>query len=195
MDIRRPGLSEAPAGPIRFTNDDVVKMYASGVLPDDMRIELIDGEIFPMPSEGDLHAYARHEIIEHFMFGVPKTYRVATESSLFLFDNTELRPDLYVFPREMKFDGVRGSDIKLVVELMASSHRRDRDKKRPIYARAGVQELWLIDLDAGITEVCRDPKDGEYAQVVVCEQADVLYPKAFPDLEIKLAQLLRDEGQ
>lgn len=195
MDIRRPGLSEAPAGPIRFTNDDVAKMYASGVLPDEMRIELIDGEIFPMPSEGDLHAYARHEIIEHFMFGVPKTYRVATESSLFLFENTELRPDLYVFPREMKFDEVRGSDTKLVVELMASSHRRDRDKKRPIYARAGVQELWLIDLDAGITEVCRGPRDGEYAHVVVCEKADVLSPKAFPDLQIKLTQLLRGDDQ
>jgi Uma2 family endonuclease len=195
MDIRRrSGFGEAPPQPLRFTNADVAKMYASGVLDEDKRIELIAGEIFEMPSEHGEHAYGRHELLEYLIRTLPADFRVASESSLFLFDDVEVRPDLYVFPRELDFESVRGNDISLIVEVMISSHHRDQTLKLPVYARAEVVEVWLADLANDRLHVYRQPKDGEFRVHIQYGADETVSPGAFPAVSIRLSDMKRPQN-
>jgi Uma2 family endonuclease len=89
----------------------------------------------------------------------------------------------------MKSHDVRGPDVRLAVELAASSHRRDFDLKTPLYEEAGVRELWVLDLDRRIAVVFTQPSSAGYSERVEHRADAVLTPKAFPDISVRLADL------
>ena len=55
------------------------------------------------------------------------------------------------------------ADTLLLIEVADSSLRYDRKVKLPLYARHGVPELWIVDLEGGTVEVCREPRGDGYA--------------------------------
>ena len=59
-----------------------------------------------------------------------------------------MEPDLVIYPRGIKLEEVKGSDILLAIEVAATSLAYDRGLKARLYARHGVNELWVIDADA-----------------------------------------------
>ena len=69
----------------------------------------------------------------------------------------------------------------LLVEVVESSAPYDREVKVPLYARAGIQEVWLVDLAGGCVEVYRNPAGASYAEVLQLRRGDRLAPAAFPD--------------
>lgn len=190
MDARAIEPVDVPARR-RFTNADVVRMIAAGVIGEDESFELLRGEIVPMAPEMDRHGYARAEILRPFIRQLGDDSFVATELSLFLFDDTEVKPDLHVFPKLLISDQVRGSDVLLAVEIASSSHRRDFELKLPLYAESGVSELWILDLDAGRAHVYRDPEGREYRSHVHVGAEEAISPRAFPHITIRLSDLLR----
>jgi Uma2 family endonuclease len=173
----------------RFTNADVDRMVEAGILEADEPMELIKGEIVPMPSEHDLHARARAFLIRAFNRALGDEWFVATEASLFLADDTEFKPDLHVFDATLKSHHVRGSDVKLAVEIAASSHRRDFELKAPIYAEAGVAELWVLDLDRRLAVIFKRPGPEGYRERREFGVDDVLTPVAFPGVSLRLTDL------
>jgi Uma2 family endonuclease len=68
-----------------------------------------------------------------------------------------VRPDLAIYRADVGTNAMSGDDLLLVVEIMKSSRVRDLERKRPVYAAAGVAEAWFIDMDADTLLVCRDP--------------------------------------
>lgn len=192
--MRRSGFGEAPPQPLRFTNADVAKMYASGVLDEDKRVELIAGEIFEMPSEHSDHVYGRSFLLRPFVRALSDEWLVTTEASIFLFEDSEVRPDLCIYPTARPSADVRGDDIALIVEIMVSSHQRDQALKLPVYARAGIIEVWLEDLLNNRLHVYQNPKEGEYLSHVQYGAEDPVSPKAFPEISVCLANLKRPEN-
>ena len=81
-------------------------------------------------------------------------------------------------------------DVRLLVEVADSSLPYDRRTKLPLYARAGVAEAWLIDLDASQLEIHRRPGDGRYDTVHTPRADEPFAPLAFPDLTLTLRDLL-----
>jgi Uma2 family endonuclease len=77
----------------------------------------------------------------------------------------------------------------LVVEVSWSSVGIDRTIKRPLYAAAGVEELWIVNLAGGVIEVCTEPGPGGYASVREVRAGEALAPRAFPDVAIDTREL------
>ncbi len=197
MDGNHISYSPDADGRRRFTNADLAQMVAQGLVDPDDRWELIRGEWFDMPSESFEHMDVRTALNMLFSarLGWPSDYRVNSEGSFFLSQDTELRPDLAIYRAGVGSNEMAGSDLYLVAEVMKSSQRRDRELKRPVYAEAGVPELWLIDLDAGTITVCREPQAGAYRSETTVGAETGISATAFPEITISLAMLRGQTGQ
>jgi Uma2 family endonuclease len=191
MDARARQSTDPPARR-RFTNADVIRMLEAGVIRDDEHFELLRGEIVPMSPEMDRHAYARNFGLRPFIQALDERFFVATEASLFLFDDTEVKPDLHVFPAHLLSDKVRGPDVLLAVEIASTSRHRDFAIKLPLYAEAGVAELWIFDLDEKRTHVFRDPEGQAYRSHHQHGPDEEVRPRAFPHIAVRLSDLLRN---
>jgi Uma2 family endonuclease len=82
------------------------------------------------------------------------------------------------------------ADVLLVVEVASSSVELDRDLKIPMYARAGVPEAWLVDLEFDTVEVHLQPSSAGYATVSVYRPGDVVFPSAFDDVAVPVSEVL-----
>ncbi len=192
MDGNTISYSRRPDGRRYFTNADIARMVTDGLIDPEDRWELIAGEWFDMPSEGFEHWNVRSELFRELTLaiGKGKGARVTSEGSVFFAQDTELRPDILVHREGVSTNHFAGTDILLVVEIMASSQHRDIEIKRPVYASAGVPELWLIDLEAGTVRVCRDPERETYRSEQVFSATEMISPLAFATILVSLAPLL-----
>lgn len=178
----------------RFTVDEYDRMAEVGLLTQCDRVELLDGDIVEMSPIGDRHAsvVARisHVFSEHFgrrciVWGQnPLGLRVVR--SVPQPDVVLLRPrdDFYATGRPGP------NDAFLVIEVMDTSAATDRGVKLPLYARAGVVEMWLVDLGADAIEVYRRPAASGYADARVLRRGDRVTPHAFPDVTVAVDDLL-----
>ena len=176
-----------------FTNADMARMVEAGLIDPDDRWELIRGAWFDMGSEGFEHMDARTNLVQEIILqlGRRNDVKTNTEGSIFLFHDTEVRPDLIIYRADVGTNEMTGEDIFLIIEVMKSSQRRDMQLKRPVYAAAGVPELWLIDLDAARVHVFRQP-DTEaetYGEAVEHGPDASLSPEAFPNVSLSLNDL------
>lgn len=67
-------------------------------------------------------------------------------------------------------------DVLLLVEVADTSAGYDQRVKLPLYARAGIPEVWLVDLEGDRIEVLREPAAGRYRSVRVYRRGDRLTP-------------------
>lgn len=71
-----------------------------------------------------------------------------------------------------------------------SSSNYDRRIKAPLYARHGVPELWIVDLDAGCLRILRAPQQGEYRDVTALTAPGRIDVQAMPGISLDLSALL-----
>lgn len=178
----------------RFTLDDYHRMGEAGILTEDDRVELVEGEIIAMSPAGTVHASVVDRLNMLFAARVVGRAIVRVQNSLTLPDHaSELEPDLQLLrPRPDFYIRRRPlpSEVLLVVEVMDSTVRYDRGVKRPLYARAGLAETWLVALGAGHIEVNRDPHPAGYRTRRIVERGERLAPLAFPDLVVGADDIL-----
>ena len=80
-------------------------------------------------------------------------------------------------------------DLRLLIEVADSSLPYDRRTKFPLYARAGVTEAWLVDLDTGHVEIHREPRGAGYRDVRIPRADETFSPAAFADLALTVRDL------
>src|SRR5439155_17942404 len=83
-------------------------------------------------------------------------------------------------------------DVLLIVEVADSSVVYDRTVKTPLYARAGIREFWLVDLERQQVEVSREPAAGSYHAAQVHGRGDRLAVDALPQIQISVEAILGD---
>ncbi|MBI4660415.1 MAG: Uma2 family endonuclease [Verrucomicrobia bacterium] len=81
-------------------------------------------------------------------------------------------------------------DVFLLIEVAQTSLGYDRDRKLPGYGRAGVSEVWIVNLTGRTIEVYREPHFAGYGSTVALRTGDKVTPLAFPDAGIDVAELL-----
>jgi Uma2 family endonuclease len=147
----------------RFTTDEFEKMAEAGVFSPDARLELIDGEIIEMTPVGGRHVTCVFALDDYFREVVGPGVRVATQNVLRLEDANPW-PDVTLLRRSSVVPGeVPGADAcVLVVEVADSTVLHDRNKKRLLYARAGIPEYWVVDLQQDTVVVHQHPSAGDY---------------------------------
>lgn len=177
----------------RFTVDEYHRMAETGVLREDDRVELIDGEVVVMSPIGTLHAACVDRLNELLIFALARRATVRVQNPVRLDDHSEPQPDLVVARRAEDFYASRcpgPGDTLLTIEVGDSSARFDRNVKAPLYARSGVPEVWLVDLGAGEVQVCRRPTPAGFADVSVKRRGDTLSIEAMPELVLTVDEVL-----
>jgi Uma2 family endonuclease len=177
----------------RFSADEYHRMAETGILGPEQRVELIEGEIVDMAPIGPRHMASLDRLNRFFVSGLGERAIVRVGGSIRLPLDSEPEPDLVVLrPRDdfyvRTFAGPE--DVLLVIEVADTSERYDRQVKVPLYARAGISEVWLVDLVAATITIYREPKATGYAQAIVATGDAELRPLAFPDLALSTARIL-----
>ncbi len=174
-------------------------LAAAGVLAPEERVELVNGQILAMSPVGGPHIALVSRLTMHFA-GLaaqisPRPFDVLVQSPLALGPRDEPEPDLALVrpggsPREVP----QASAALLVVEVAEATLRFDRGPKRTRYARAGVPEVWVVDVVGGTVEVARGPipADGGYAEIRRLGPGDALRVAALPDVPALALALLFD---
>ncbi|MCX7630669.1 MAG: Uma2 family endonuclease [Geminicoccaceae bacterium] len=200
--IAEPEAKErAEAGrpsPHRFSVDDYYNMAEAGILGEDDRVELLDGEIVDMSPIGSEHAGSVNLALAGLVTRLPpRRYLVSVQNPLRLDRFDEPQPDLAVL--RWREDGyARGhpgpADVLLLIEVMQSGRDYDRRVKLPLYARFGIPEVWLVDLSADRLEVHRDPAPEGYRTVAALARGQKLQALLVPELALDAADLLPPSG-
>ncbi len=177
----------------RFTVDDYYKMVENGVLTEDSRVELIDGEIVDMPPIGSGHASSVDRTGDRLRSILGEGPLVRTQQPLRLRPRSEPQPDLAVVRRRDDYYASAHptpADVLLLVEVAESSLAYDRETKGPLYAHAGIAEYWILNLVDRQLEVFRQPTEDGYADMSVLVPGDAVQPLAFPGVSVAVNSLL-----
>lgn len=179
----------------RFTVEEYEQMGRVGILDEDDRVELLDGEIVAMSPIGPKHASTVNRLARLLFGGVGDLATVIVQNPLRLLPRSEPQPDFILArPRRDFYAGSHptAEDVFLVIEVADSTLRKDRTVKVPIYARQGVVEVWLVDLAARAVTIYTDPVDGGYRDVRTVHGDEPLGPQALPQLRLTVSDILGD---
>jgi Uma2 family endonuclease len=168
-------------------------MAEAGILHPDERLELLDGVIVEMSPIGSRHAgctgYLNRWFMEHLAKGVAD---VRIQQPVRLSKRSEPEPDVAVV--RYRDDLYRNAhpepqDVFLLIEVADTTLTFDLNRKLPLYAAAGIPEVWVVDMGGRQVRACREPHGRRYQSVEVVSEGGTLSPAAFPDLVIKVSEL------
>ena len=157
----------------RITVHDYHRLAEIGVLAPDARVELIEGEIIDMAPIGSDHQSIVDQLNRALVLVVGDRAIVRVQGSIRLSQWSEPEPDVVLLnPRSDFYRGefALGTDSLLVIEVSDTTLKYDRDIKVPLYARHGVPEVWVVDVNANALLVYGDLRDGQYERHVVLER-------------------------
>ena len=183
----------AVPAPRLFTVDEYERMAETGILRPDERVELLAGVIYAMAAMGSRHAAGVRDIDDWFHLRLGNRAIVSVQCPIRLGEFGEPEPDIAIL--RLRQDRYREAhpgpaDVLLAIEVSDSSLSFDRGVKLPQYAAAGIPEVWIVDLNRRRVLVYREPRDGRYVQTSIVARGGALSPLAFPDLTLKLADVL-----
>jgi Uma2 family endonuclease len=177
----------------RFTVAEYYCMGEAGILKPDERTELIEGEIIVMPPIGPAHSAGGSRAERTFFRYVGDRAILRSQYPIRLPSDSEPQPDIVLArldPEDYRTAHPRPADILLVVEVSDTTLASDRDAKLPLYARAGIIEVWLMNLPDDRIEVYRDPSPEGYRSITLVPRDGAVTPLAFPDVTIPCSELL-----
>lgn len=176
-----------------FTVDEFHRMAEAGILSEDDRVELIEGEIVEMAPIRMRHAMCVARLVELLTESVRRRAIVWPQNSVILNDGTELQPDVALLRlRHYSEDELApgADDIIFVVEVSDSTLSKDRLVKAPHYARAAIAEFWLINLQESVIEVYATPSSGAYQQMKRVERGASLQVPGLTDIRLNVNDIL-----
>jgi len=167
-------------------------MGEAGVFAPEARLELIEGEIVAMAPIGSPHAGTVKILTRLFVRLAGDLAIVSVQDPLVVGDRSVAQPDLALLkPRSDSYSSSHpnGADVLLVVEVSDTTLRFDLEKKIPLYARAGIAEAWVVDLQARAVRVFRDPGASGYHTNFTALGEAKLGCAALPEVAIAVATL------
>lgn len=178
---------------VPFNVDQYYRMAQSGILAEDDRVELIEGEIIKISPIGVRHASCVNRLNTLFAEMLGRKAIVSVQNPLLLSTYSEPQPDLCLLRPKADFyanEHPSPSDVFLVVEVADTSIGYDRDEKIPLYARAGIAEVWLIDLTQDTVTLYAEPIRGQYRQTREANRGGAVASTIFSDLILDVDTIL-----
>lgn len=176
-----------------FTVEEYHRMAQAGILGEDDRVELIEGEIVEMTPIGSTHAATVKRLNRIFSQRIGGQVLISVQDPIRLGEHSEPQPDLALLQsREDFYTSAHPGpeDVLLLIEVSETSAEYDREVKIPLYARFGIPEVWLVDLEGKAIEVYQNPSYKGYREVQTLSQGARLSPSSFPDLELPAEEIL-----
>lgn len=176
----------------RFTVHEYRQMAEAGVFgEEDKRIELVEGEIVEMSPIGPRHIEALIALTALMFRLLGDRYDVSIQMPVETDPSGEPQPDLTLLSADRAKGRIPGApDSALVVEVSDSSLRYDREVKSPLYARAGVPELWIVNLVDDLVEVSSEPGPAGYGTTIRFGRDQRVDSPTLPDLSFDAETVL-----
>lgn len=169
------------------------RLVEIGILGEDDRVELIEGELIAMSPIGYFHADMGSLLIRRLGYRTEERAIPWAQNPIHLGFRSEPQPDFCLL--RFRSGGYRdalptAADVLLLVEIADSSVRYDREVKIPLYARHGIPEYWIVNIPEKKVEVHLDPdtESGVYRTLRTCSEG-LLAPACFPDVEVDVSEL------
>ena len=174
-----------------FTAEEFHKMGEAGILHEDDRIELIEGELIEMAAIGTRHMTCVIELTRLLVPLVGDEARVSPQNPVRLGENLEPQPDLAILRARDYRNSLPGpEDVLLLMEVSDMTLRYDREMKLPLYARSGVREAWIVDLQNETMERHTEPSENGYGLVRRTGRNELLPSDALPNIALRFADIL-----
>ncbi|MBI4311826.1 MAG: Uma2 family endonuclease [Chloroflexi bacterium] len=176
-----------------FTVGDYHRMAEAGILTEDDRVELICGEITEMAPIGSRHANSADGFNELLGEALRGRAVVRVQNPITIDEHSEPQPDIVLaHPPRGRYAGAHPGpgEVFLVVEVADTTLQFDREVKLPLYAKAGIPEVWIVDLVGHRIETYRDPTPYGYREPRYRYPGETLSPSAFPDVILKVDDVL-----
>lgn len=177
----------------RFDVDEYHRMLEAGILTEDDRVELLDGEIVQMHSIGSRHGACVMGLTRTLVRALDRHALIGTQNAVRLSQFSEPEPDVAVLKPRIDLyasETPRAEDVLLLIEVADSSLRLDKTIKLPLYAAADIPELWIVDLTSDTVHIHRAPSGNGYTQIGK-HATGTVSPLAFPELRLDAQQILR----
>jgi Uma2 family endonuclease len=174
----------------KWTIEEYHQLVETGIL-DDKRVELLQGIIVDMPPEGMPHAVYCTESVNYLrnLLGDRATVREA--HPITLPNDSEPEPDIAIVraPSRQYLDHhPYPDDIFWLIEYANSTLKKDLNDKKRVYAEAGIQEYWVVNLHASELIVFRDLAQNVYQSETILAAGNIS-PRSFPDLQVNVSKL------
>ena len=176
-----------------FTVAEYERMAEAGVFSEDDRVELVCGEVVAVSPIGTRHAACVDAFAEILRERLGRSVIVRVQNPIQLDDYSEPQPDIAVLKRRDDFYRgchPRPGDILLVIEVSDTTLEYDRKVKAPLYARAGVPEVWVVNLADELIEAYADPAEGAYQTARSHARGEELQSRALAPLRVSVAEVL-----
>jgi Uma2 family endonuclease len=177
----------------RFTADDYQRMGQTGILSEDDRVELIDGEVVAMSPIGPRHSATIDRMNRSLVMIAGARAIVRVQSSVRLNRYNEPEPDIVLLRPQADFYESRmagPADILLIIEVAESSIDYDREMKATLYAASSVPEYWLVDLNVNRLSCYSDPSGTTYRMLRHPDRGESVAPALLPECPIPVDVLL-----
>jgi Uma2 family endonuclease len=169
------------------------RMAEAGILGEDDRIELIEGEIVRMSPIGSRHAACVNRLAKFLERAVGDNRIVSVQNPIRLSDLSEAEPDLALLRfREDFYSGSHPApgDALLVVEVSETSAAYDREVKLSLYSASGVEEAWVVDLGSPAVEVHSGPQPNGYATKTTARPGESVESATVPGLSLPVDEII-----
>lgn len=177
----------------RFSADDYERMIEVGIFAEDDRLELLEGEVVLMAPIGRRHMACVKRLNRILSRRLGDDLILSVQDPVRMTDLTEPQPDLALLRfRDDFYEGSipAAADVLLIIEVADTSITYDRQEKAPLYARAGIPEFWLVDLNTDTITVFAQPAEGEYRTVKSHSRGETVSSATFPDLSLPAEEIL-----
>ena len=177
---------------LRFTVDDYYKMIEMGMIEDYEKAEIIDGEMVPKMTIGDKHAAVVNRLNRLLASLLPDPVLLSVQNPLRISDFDEPEPD-FVLADLTLYDGnrhPRPEETLVVIEVADASLKNDRGVKLPLYAKAGISEVWIVNLRDDVVEMHLEPTADIYQHVKVFKRGERVDSVTLPQVSFDVDSIL-----
>ena len=175
----------------RFTVHEYHRMAEVGILHEDDRVELIDGELVEMSPIGGRHALCVSLLTRLLVRSVGDRAIVSPQNPVRLDEHHEPQPDLAVVrDRAYGRSLPTPEDTLLLIEVSDTTLAYDRNVKLPIYALAGIPEVWILDIDGQKVGRHSEPSGDSYRHTELARKGETLASTTLPGLTLRIDDVL-----
>ncbi len=186
-------ITEAPFTLRKWTVKEYHKLGKIGFFHPEERVELISGNILKMSAKGTAHTSALGRTDRLFQDLFNNLAWVRVQDPIALDDNSEPEPDIAVVridPLDYATHHPTPSEVYLIIEVADSSLAYDREIKAKIYARSGIADYWILNVNERQLHVFREPTEDGYQSEIILGESASISPLQFPAFNIAIQQML-----
>ena len=173
--------------PYKLTVEDYHKLGEAGILTEDTRVELLEGELIEMAPIGGSHMAIVNRLTRLLVFAVGDSGVVSVQNPVQLPPHSEPQPDFAILRAPVA--GAPATvpdpqDVLLLIEVADTTLAHDRNKKLVLYAKAGITESWIVNIPSSSLEVYREPSMDGYSKHMEVGRGASIAPLALPMVKI-----------